>query len=228
VSASRFLRYLGAALATLAVVSAPLPTASAQPSASPQPPCPDVELIFARGTFEPPGVGGVGQAFVDALRSKLGNRSLEVYAVNYPASTDFPTAIDGVRDASAHIEATAANCPKTKMVLGGFSQGAAVMGFVTSAAVPDGVDASGVPAPMRPEIAEHVAAIALLGKPSNRFMSMINSPPVVIGPLYTSKTLDLCIANDPICADSGDGAAHNLYAVNGMVDQAADFAATRL
>lgn len=224
---SRFLRYLGAAVATLALVSAP-PFASAQPSASPHPPCPDVQVIFARGTFEPPGVGGVGQAFVDALRSKVGARSLEVYAVNYPASTDFPTAIDGVRDASAHIEATAANCPKTKMVLGGFSQGAAVMGFVTSAVVPDGVDASGVPAPMRPEIAQHVAAVALLGKPSNRFMSMINSPSVVIGPLYASKTVDLCISNDPICADAGDGAAHSLYAVNGMADEAARFAATRL
>lgn len=227
-NASRFLRYLGAAVATWALVNVPLPSASAQPSGSPQPPCPDVEVIFARGTFEPPGVGGVGQVFVDAVRSKVGARSVEVYAVNYPASTDFPTGIDGVRDASAHIEATAASCPKTKMVLGGFSQGAAVMGFVTSAVVPDGIDAAGVPAPMRPEIAQHVAAVALLGKPSNRFMSMINQPPVVIGPLYTSKTIDLCVSNDPICADAGDGAAHNLYAVNGMADEAANFAATRL
>jgi cutinase len=29
---------------------------------------PDVEVLFARATTEPPGVGQVGQAFVDSLR----------------------------------------------------------------------------------------------------------------------------------------------------------------
>ena len=36
--------------------------------------CPDVEVVFARGTFEPPGVGATGQAFVDALRARLPER----------------------------------------------------------------------------------------------------------------------------------------------------------
>ena len=51
------------------LLGAPVPSASAQP-------CPDVEVIFARGTGEPPGVGGVGQAFVDALRSEAGGKSV--------------------------------------------------------------------------------------------------------------------------------------------------------
>src|SRR3954471_6798879 len=63
------------------LLGAPPPTAAA--------PCPDVEVVFARGSGEPPGVGGVGGAFVDALRSDIGARSLGVYAVNYQASTDF-------------------------------------------------------------------------------------------------------------------------------------------
>ena len=54
----RIARFLGVAiLTTSAMLSAPIPSASAQP-------CPDVEAIFARGTVEPPGVGGIGQAFV--------------------------------------------------------------------------------------------------------------------------------------------------------------------
>lgn len=52
-------------------------------------PCPDVEVVFARGTGEPPGIGSVGGLFVDALRSQVGAKSLGVYAVNYPASNDF-------------------------------------------------------------------------------------------------------------------------------------------
>src|ERR1700741_1402635 len=99
-----------------------VPVASADP-------CPDVEVVFARGTFEAPGVGGIGQSFVDAVRSKATGKSVSVYPVNYPASTDFPTAVQGIRDAANHIEATAASCPNTRIVLGGFSQGAAVAGF---------------------------------------------------------------------------------------------------
>jgi hypothetical protein len=34
--------------------------------------CSDVEVVFARGTAEPAGVGRVGQAFVDDLKSQLG------------------------------------------------------------------------------------------------------------------------------------------------------------
>ena len=190
--------------------------------------CPDVEAVFARGTNDKPGVGVIGQAFVAALQSKVGSKSFGVYAVDYPASTDFPTALDGVRDAGNHVESMVANCPKTKMVLGGYSQGAAVMGFVTSAAIPDGFDFADVPKPMPLDVAKHVAAVTLFGTPSNRFMGTIGAPPVVIGPLYQPKTLELCAARDPVCADGGDWAAHYSYADDGMVDQAAIFAVTHL
>ena len=40
-------------------------------------PCPDVQVVFARGTSEPPGIGRVGQAFVDALRPQLGGRTID-------------------------------------------------------------------------------------------------------------------------------------------------------
>jgi hypothetical protein len=44
--------------------------------------CPDVELIFARGTGELPGAGRVGQALADALGPQLGGRSLGAAAVS--------------------------------------------------------------------------------------------------------------------------------------------------
>ncbi|OMB93304.1 cutinase family protein [Mycobacterium colombiense] len=211
------------------VPSAPVPPAAAEP-------CPDVEVVFARGSGEPPGVGGIGQTFIDTLRSQVGGRSLTVYPVNYPASTDFSSAdfpltvIDGIRDASSHIESMAANCPNTKEVLGGYSQGAAVAGYTTSAAVPPGVPASLVPPPMPPDVAQHVAAVTLFGTPSGQFLQKYNAPPLTIGPLYQPKTLELCAQGDPVCgnAEGNDFAAHTSYPVNGMTNQAANFASSHL
>ena len=222
-------------VAAAALFLAPLPAASADPVPAPgvNPPgpgCPDVEVVFARGTGEPPGVGFVGQAFVDSLQSKLGPKSVNVYPVQYPATIDFPRAVDGVNDAAAHIEATAANCPKTKVVLGGFSQGAAVAGFVTSAVVPPGAADTGVTGPMPPAVADHVAAVALFGTPNHRFMGFINQPDIVIGPLYSPKTLKSCVPGDPICSDDGgnDYALHNDYVADGLTDQAASYVAGKL
>jgi cutinase len=200
---------------------------AAVPSAYAEP-CPDVEVVFARGTTEPPGVGGIGQHFVDTLRSRVGAKSLGVYPVNYPATTDFPTAVDGITDAGHHVESMAASCPRTKMVLGGYSQGAAVMDFVTASQVPDGAHLLEALEPMPPDVANHVAAVALFGKPSSQFMSIINEPPVTVGPLYAPKTIELCTPNDPVCSGSGYPAAHRQYVEAGMVDRAADFAAGRL
>lgn len=227
-SARRFAGLLGAAvLATSVLLSAPIdiPSASAAP-------CPDVEVVFARGTFEPPGIGATGQAFVDSLRSQVGGKSMDVYPVNYPASLDFQTAADGVIDASNKVRDIAANCPNTKMVLGGYSQGAAVAGYLTSDAVPAGFTLpAGLTGPMPPMVADHVAAVALFGKPSNGFLNRIdaNAPPITIGHFYSAKTIDLCIPDDPVCSpDGNDNNAHVLYAVNGMAGRAADFAARRL
>jgi hypothetical protein len=195
-------------------------------------------MVFARGTGEPPGVGGIGQAFVDALRSKAGARSVAVYPVDYPAAGDFSdgiqfalTVIDGIRNASDHIESMTTECPNTRLVLGGFSQGAAVTGFVTSADIPPGVPAGFVPAPMPPQVADHVAAVALFGKPSNQFLSDAGAPLITIGPLYAPKTIDLCAPGDTICNGAPPGpptGAHGSYASNGMVNQAAAFVTGRL
>ncbi|WP_438287065.1 cutinase family protein, partial [Mycolicibacterium porcinum] len=192
-------------------------------------PCPDAEVIFARGTMEAPGVGDTGEAFVNSLRANVAPKAVEVYPVDYPATTDFPTAVQGIADARARIMTMAANCPDTKMVLGGFSQGAAVIGFVTASVVPDGISPDTVPAPMPPDVADHVAAVALFGKPSTRFMKVINNPSVVVGPNYLAKSIDLCVDNDLVCDPQGRSfGIHTQYAEAGLVNQGAAFAASKL
>lgn len=219
-NARRIAGVFAAVATTTSVLLGSTPPASADA-------CPDVEAIFARGTTEAPGVGGIGQAFIDSLQAQLGPKYLRTYAVEYPASTDFPTASQGVIDAANHVRQTAAACPRTKMVLGGYSQGAAVIGYVTAAAIPAGYAVPpGITGPMPPDVADHVAAVALLGKPSSRFLNRIDAPPIAIGPLYAAKTIDQCVPDDPVCSnDGGNIAAHGQYVENGMVDQAAQYAA---
>jgi hypothetical protein len=210
------------ALATWVVQPAVAPTASAQV-------CPDVQMIFARGTGEPPGLGPTGQAFVDALRPALTHDSVDVCADDYPATNQWATGVDGVRDAGAQSVSLADSCPKTKMVLGGYSQGAAVAGFVTSVNVPAGIDPTTVPEPLQPEVADHVAAVVLFGSPNVRAMSFLGQPPVGIGPLYKAKTIELCAIGDPVCSDGFDFAAHNPNTYDSdLTNQGAAFAADRL
>ena len=211
--------FLGAAMmATWAMLlSAPVPSASAQP-------CPDVEVVFARGTNDSRGVGWIGQAFVDALRSQVGGRSVGVYTVNYPATEDFSnSASAGANDASAHVQYMAANCPNTRMVLGGMSQGAVVIDVITSAGVP--LPFGLVPAPMPPKVADHVAAVAVFGNNSSRGPG---GPLTAISPLYGAKAVDLCMPGDPVCSNGVDSSAHLQYVESGMPREAATFAASRL
>src|SRR5690349_10320602 len=122
-------RLLATVMAVAAMWLAPngIPAANAQD-------CPDIEVIFARGTNDAPGIGLVGQGFVDALRSKVGDRSVGVYAVNYAATFNFLRAAEGATDANNHAQFMATNCPNTKLVLGGFSQGAAVVDLMLGVA----------------------------------------------------------------------------------------------
>lgn len=218
-SAPQIGRFPGAAVvATCAMLNA----AVSIPSTATAAPCPDIEVVFARGAGQPPGVGVIGQAFVDSLRPQVGGRSVGVYAVDYPASSNLATSASaGAKDASAHVVYMAANCPGTRMVLGGYSVGAAVIDLITGAGVPP---QGFVPAPMPPEVADHVAAVAVFGNPWDRWLG---APLTATSPLYGAKAIDLCNPGDPVCSDGGDARAHELY-VPGMVNQAATFAASRL
>jgi len=178
--------------------------------------CPDIEVVFARGTNDSPGLGNVGGAFVDALRGKVGGRSVGAYAVNYPASFDFLAAAGGANDASAHIQYMVDNCPNTRLVLGGYSQGAAVIDVISAVPIP----AVGFNNPLPPNVPDHVAAIAVFGNPSAKL-----GLPLTVSPVWGGRAIDLCNADDAVCQTDGENmAAHRAYA-GGPTNQAADFVA---
>jgi cutinase len=165
-------------------------------------------------------LGHEGQAFVDSLRGDVKGKSVTAYAVDYPASYDFTQAAEGANDASAHVQATVAACPDTKIVLGGYSQGAAVVDFITAATS----SVFGFTNVMPPEVADHVAAVAVLGNPSAK----LGRPLTTLSALYGAKSIDLCNGADPVCSPGDDRPAHSLYVEAGLTSQAASFAADQV
>ena len=215
-------RDLARGAAILSAVGAAATAVIAAPTAAAVP-CPDIEVVFARGTAEPGGVGRVGQAFTDALSAQVGGRTVSSYAVNYPASYDFLTTADGASDATGHISQMAQSCPSTKIVLGGYSQGAAVMDML--AGVPplgDKIGEIGSAPPLSPTAAVTVAAVAAFGNPATKFGNPLSS----VG-MFAGRAIDLCKDGDPICSDGRNPLAHRGYE-DAMAQQAASFAAGRV
>ncbi|MGY4712465.1 cutinase family protein [Mycolicibacterium sp. CBM1] len=209
-----------ALLAVPAVLPTGVPGAAAPAGAAS---CPDVEVIFARGRIEPAGTGIIGKDFVAALRSRV-NKNIGVYAVNYPANTEVDI---GANDISRRIQYNIDNCPNTRLVLGGYSLGAAatdmalavpipILGFKTT--LPSGADS-------------HIAAVALFGNGTQWLGPITN-----FNPAFQDRTIELCHGADPICNPADPDTWETnwpdhlaaAYQKAGMISQAADFVAGKL
>lgn len=204
------------------LLSATLPPAGALPTAAAAS-CPDVEVIFARGRIEPPGPGIIGDAFTDDLRSKV-NKNINLYAVNYPADTQADL---GANDIGQRIQYNLKNCPKTRLVLAGYSLGAAATDMVLALPIP----ILGFKTTLPSGAASHIAAVALFGNGTQWL-----GPITAFQPAFKDRTIELCHGSDPICnpADPdtwvGNWPDHlaAAYVEAGLVNQAADFVAARL
>lgn len=205
----------GIAAVTAAAALGTIATPIAIPSASAAPDCPDIEVVFARGTDEPAGIGNVGKAFVDTLKPMVKGSTIGTYAVQYPASWDFMKAAAGATDMSKRVQATAARCPKTKIVMGGYSQGAAVVDVVATSPVAG----LGYTAPLPAAVVPRVASVVVFGNPSAR----LGQPLTRMSPDFGARTADLCNTNDPICSLGRDWNAHVSYPKSGLIKLAAQW-----
>jgi cutinase len=188
-----------AAVLEIASAATPFPTALI-PAASAA--CPGAEVVFARGRDEPPGLGAVGDAFVNSLRGKT-RMPVGAYGVNYPANISVDS---GANDMAGHVQFMAGSCPNTREVLGGYSLGAEVADVATWGRIPPGVD-------------QHVAAVVLFGNGTRS-----------VAPAFAGKTIDQCAQGDPICGRGLNWSSHlqPSYIGSGLVDQAAGMVAGRL
>lgn len=237
-STSRYVGKLAAAavLVSAAAVMQQLPAGAGVAHAAP---CPDVQLLFARGTNELGApIGITGQALHRSLQARFSGQNVRVAPIRYAASGNFQEGVDflrtvaaGVRSAQKQTTSLAARCPHTKIVLGGYSQGAVIVTYAVSdqlARVAPVVRE--VPDPLPGWVASHVVSVLAFGQPSDRWFREAHLPPMRVGRLYRSKARDYCIPGDAICDGSAIGRpepVHGLYAVNGMTVAAAAFTAAQ-
>lgn len=194
---------------------APAPVASADE-------CADAEVVFARGTDEPAGLGRVGAAFVDTLRKQATGLDIDAYAVDYKAGKLQLSGGDGAKDAIAHIKSTVSSCPETKIVLGGYSQGASVVNIVAGNQLGGITWADPLPA----QYVNSVAAIVTFGDIATRTKEALSTR----SNLFSSKAIDLCNPSDPICHEGqgNEWSGHTDGYVPVYTTQAAVFAAAKL
>jgi cutinase len=183
--------------------------------------CSDIDVVSARGTFEPGNRGMiVGDPVVSALEKKLSGKSVTGYRVDYPADLSPTSAAQGNTDLVNHVKSQAASCPNQRFILVGYSQGANVVDNsigVSSAGVLVG---SPIVATIPDAIEPKVAAVLLFGNP-------IRAQGKSVTGAYQDRTHDICADKDPVCVNGGtDVGAHLSYMKN--ADEAATFAAGKV
>ncbi|SIR93206.1 cutinase [Williamsia sterculiae] len=215
-------------------------TMTAQASAAT---CADIEVVFARGTVEPGApIGLTGSSFVEALRAQARGKSVNAYGVNYPASGGFSdrvrfvrSVVDGVKDTQKRLQYLTTRCAGSKIVVGGYSQGAAVTQYALAPGIvlqPEYARyRSEIPAPLPSDVVRKLSSVVLFAPPSNNFVRGVGAPAVEPNPLVAGKTLRYCIPGDIVCngaPPATPNGLHVLYAVNGnTVDAAAKVLARR-
>lgn len=122
----RLLAFVVAGAATVAGLAVASPTYAAE---APDNTCPEVEIIGARGSIQPPGLGIILTPLAEQITQQL-PQTVRATALNYPATLFNYTASvrQGVAEIQRVMAATAAQCADTRFVLVGYSQGADVMG----------------------------------------------------------------------------------------------------
>lgn len=206
----------------LAVLLAPFVPAFAAP-ASAAPVCADYTVIGAAGSGEGKEAGGLGptvnsaaQAF--AVRARAAGKTVVIRPIYYPAAP-VPTGLDKLGDFLASMNTGAANtqgdveivikaCPSTKIVLIGYSQGAAAVHRALQ----------------RVGDRKQIVGAALIADPDRipndttryvgtapRSQGMAQASALISGanaaPLPArvgGRTLTICNSGDPVCQWTGD------------------------
>ena len=213
------LRVMKAAAASLVAAAAVVtPSMVFAPVASAD--CPDIEVVFARGTDDTGGLGAVGGAFVDALQ-RQGRRPLRrLLRRQLPRDLRLPPGRRRrqrrQRPRAVHDGRLPQHPAGARRLLAG--RGRHGRHHRGTRADP------GVRQPAASQRARLRRGGRRLRQPSAKF-----GDPLTIAPVWGPKSIDLCNGGDPICQTDGEAvtAHRSPNYTGGFVNQAADFVAGR-
>ncbi|KAJ4293260.1 hypothetical protein N0V90_008542 [Kalmusia sp. IMI 367209] len=162
--------------------------------------CTGLTVIFARGTSETGNVGTIaGPPMFKSLRSKLGGGKVTIQGVNYPADAagNANLGASGGPKMAELVKAAKSQCPDSKIIVSGYSQGA----MVVHNTFQQGVSAS------------DVAGAVMFGDPLKTQS---------ISGLSTSQVKEFCATADSICG-TGDNPQGSHLSYGSVADEAADW-----
>ncbi|WP_436534803.1 cutinase family protein [Actinoplanes sp. HUAS TT8] len=182
--------------------------------------CPDAHIIVTRASTEAPGTGIIGSLATAVTRAS--DQTITVEATDYPALLNPypPSVAAGTKALTTQLTNEATNCPDTKIVVMGYSQGAHVIGdvlagtgrvagFTQSAAISTGVS-------------DKVVAVILMGDPRYVPGKSFNAGTSQTRGLFargedasldafTGRTQSYCDTGDTFCASGASVAVHLSY-----------------
>ncbi|KAJ5087389.1 Cutinase [Penicillium angulare] len=149
--------------------------------------CQELTLIFARGTGELGNMGTVAGPPLATKLQSLTNNKVTIQGVTYDASAagDATMGADGGPTMASLVKQSLKQCPKSKVVLGGYSEGAMVVHNAANSLT-----------------ADQVTAAVLFGDP----LKMES-----VGKLSSDNVKEFCATGDPVCENGANVMAHLTY-----------------
>nr|XP_036574451.1 acetyl xylanesterase [Colletotrichum truncatum]KAF6780886.1 acetyl xylanesterase [Colletotrichum truncatum] len=177
-----------------------------------------VHIIVARASTEDPGTGVIG-AVANKIQAQIPGS--DIVAVDYPAQLNpyVPSQKAGVTAMTKLVQDYATQCPQTKMVLMGYSQGAHVTADVLCGTSESGFEAT---QPQAADITDKVSAVVLMGDPSHVAGQPFNQGTSQKDGVFprkdnaacgavANKMTSFCDSGDPFCDNGGDIQVHLGY-----------------
>jgi len=190
--------------------------------------CPNVHIFGARETTAPPGYG-TALNVVNSIISAFPGATSE--AINYPACGGQSTCgdvsyaqsvIDGVAAVASQVNSFNSMCPKTLLVLVGYSQGGQIFddGYCGGGDTNEGLTSTAIPISTAAQAM--IKAAIFMGDPrhipglsynvgSCQASGFAPRPAGFICP-YASNIQSYCDATDPYCCNGSNAATHQGYA----------------
>ncbi|GAA2874167.1 hypothetical protein Acy02nite_32170 [Actinoplanes cyaneus] len=182
--------------------------------------CPDAHIVVTRASTEAPGTGIIGSLATAVTRAS--DQKITVEATDYPALLNPypPSVAAGTRALTTQLTDEARNCPDTKIVVMGYSQGAHVIGDVLAGTG----RAAGFTqsAAISTDVSDKVVAVVLMGDPrfvpgksfnagTSRTRGLFPRGNDASLDAFADRTQSFCDTGDTFCASGASVATHLSY-----------------